>query len=419
MKRMKKLLAMLLTVTMTCALSVTPALARDETSGGDSGTTSTEGSSGGDSGTTSTEGSSQGSEGSTDTSGFSSTGIHQLKFVKILKAAAGSAVTNETFTFTMTPATQADIDKATAAGNTASYTVHPGLGSGLTATVQTNQGVTPDVATTLSDYDTTGVEYTTYFNLDDIDFSDAATGVYRYNVVETNERTDYMTVGGEQFTVDLYVDQDHKVIYTVAMNSAYQKEPIVFTNTLQTTNVTIEKKVTGNMLTTADQTTKEFTFKMQIPEGGDTLYLSEGATFSYTKYDKNGQIGTGTITVRGDKKDDPSTYTNEFTLKNGEKIVFNNIPNKMIFACYEVEDSDFSVSYNYKVGNLDENVAQNSKGRYFESGAADNVLTFTNTKIDKVDSGIILDIMPYIAVILIVAAAGVTTILAKRRRITK
>jgi hypothetical protein len=224
-----------------------------------------------------------------------------------------------------------------------------------------------------------------------------------------------MTVGGEQFIVDLFVDQNQHVVYAKSMTNAYKKKPIVFTNTLQTTNVTIEKEVTGNMLTNADQTTKEFTFKMQIPEGGDTLVLSEGATFSYTKYNGNNQIGTGTITVGGSKTDGASSYTNEFTLKNGERIVFNNIPIKMIFACYEVEDSDFSVSYEYTSGNLDEKVAHNSTGTYFTSDVADNVLTFTNTKVDKVDSGIILDIMPYIAVILIVAAAGVTTILAKRR----
>lgn len=397
---------MLLTVTMTCALSVTPAFAADE------GTTDTEKTEQ-DSGNEGEGGS--GSEGKTSTIGDGSTAIHHLDFVKILEAAAGSAVTDETFTFTMTPATQEDINKAVAAGNTASYTVNPGVGSGLTATVTTNQGDTPDVATTLSDYNTTGVEYTTYFDLDDINLSDAETGIYRYNVVETNERTDYMTVGGEQFIVDLYVDQNQHVVYAKSMTNAYQKEPIVFTNTLQTTNVTIEKKVTGNMLTTADQTTKEFTFKMQIPEGGDTLVLSEGATFSYTKYNGNNQIGTGTITVGGSKTDGASSYTNEFTLKNGERIVFNNIPIKMIFACYEVEDSDFSVSYEYTSGNLDEKVAHNSTGTYFTSDVADNVLTFTNTKVDKVDSGIILDIMPYIAVILIVAAAGVTTILAKRK----
>jgi hypothetical protein len=416
MKRMKKFLAMLLTVTMTCALSVTPAFAADE---GTTDTGKTEQDSGnegegGSEGGSGNEGGS-GSEGKTSTIGDGSTAIHHLDFVKILEAAAGSAVTDETFTFTMTPATQEDINKAVAAGNTASYTVNPGLGSGLTATVTTNQGDTPDVATTLSDYNTTGVEYTTYFDLDDINLSYAETGIYRYNVVETNERTDYMTVGGEQFIVDLYVDQNQHVVYAKSMTNAYQKEPIVFTNTLQTTNVTIEKKVTGNMLTTADRTTKEFTFKMQIPEGGDTLVLSEGATFSYTKYNGNNQIGTGTITVGGSKTDGASSYTNEFTLKNGERIVFNNIPIKMIFACYEVEDSDFSVSYEYTSGNLDEKVAHNSTGTYFTSDVADNVLTFTNTKVDKVDSGIILDIMPYIAVILIVAAAGVTTILAKRR----
>jgi hypothetical protein len=194
------------------------------------------------------------------------------------------------------------------------------------------------------------------------------------------------------------------------------KAPIVFKNSLQLTNITIEKKVAGNMLSTADQTTKEFTFKMQIPEGGVELNLTKNSTFTYTKYLRDGTTTTGTITVDGDKGAADSTYlaSNTFTLKNGEKVVFSNIPIGMIFECREVADSDFSISYEYKSGNLDASVEGNPT-TYFTSYASDNVLTFTNTKVDKVDTGIILDIMPYVVVIMIVAAAGVTTILAKRR----
>jgi hypothetical protein len=412
MKRMKKLLAMLLTVTMTCALSVTPALARDETSGGDSGTTSTEGSSGE-------------SETPTSTIGDGSTVIDKLEFVKIFVAPVDSAVTTQTFTFTMTPVTSAEI---AASGATESYTVNPGEpGSGengvLTATVTTNQGTTADKATTLSDYNTTGVKYTTSFNLNEIDFSDSATGIYRYTVVETTEGSEHMSVGNETYTVDLYVDQNHHVVWAKSVNAnTKQKAPIVFKNTLHFTSVTIKKVVTGNMLTNADQETKEFTFKMQIPEGGDALTLSRGATFTYTKYDNtNTKISTGEITVAGDKGDADSTYlgSNQFTLKNGESIVFdNNIPVGMIFECREVADSDYTITYEYAAGSTPATGEGNPRS-YFTSTAANNVLTFTNTKVDKVDSGIVLDIMPYIAVILIVAAAGVTTILAKRRRITK
>jgi hypothetical protein len=403
MKRMKKLLAMLLTVTMTCALSVTPALARDgdgETSG--SGSTTESGTT---TGTTTTP--------ATTTSGKYGNGkdaVTSIPFVKVLEAPEGSAVTNEDFTFTMTPASS-----EVATGQVDSYNVYPGVGTTQTVTISTNDGKV-DKAAELEAYDTTGVAYTGAFDLTGLTFEKNKIGVYRYLVEETkgenSAEKSHLTLGGEKFIVDLYVDNDGKIVYAQATNrNTKDKAPIVFHNTLQFTSIKITKKVEGSLLEDTDKA-KEFTFQMKIPAGGVALHLTEGAKFAYTKYNQDSSTTDGAIIVGGEIGNDDGWNT--FTLKDGESIVFDkNIPIGMIFYVKENAADKFSISYTYECGNSKATVQGNPES-YLTSTSSDNILTFINTR-EEVNTGIVLDIMPYIAVILIVAAAGVTTILAKRR----
>jgi hypothetical protein len=414
MKKMRKLLAMLLTVTMTCALSVTPAFARE----GDD-----------DQGGTTQSGSTAQSESTGTTSNAGKTGdgktaLTTLSFVKVVDAPAGAQMTNETFTFTMTPDSTANGEELKG-----DMKVWPGVvpsgQENLTTSVSTNQNGITDVASTITGYEsddiTSGVVYNVSFDLSGLDFSEHGRAVYRYTVVETNDDKSHMTTGGEEYTVDLYVNQDGDIVYEQAINNnSKAKVPIVFKNHLQTTNVTIQKEVKGNLLSQADQETKDFTFVMQIPEGGVELNLTAGAKFKYTKYDRENNETTGYITVGGDQGDAEADWPkdNTFTLKNGEKIVLENIPLGMIFMCKETTESSsgFVVSYSHTSGTYKDKADGNPKT--YLTTRSNDVVTFTNTK-EEVDTGIILDIMPYVAVILIVAAAGVTTILAKKRRMVR
>jgi hypothetical protein len=414
MKKMRKLLAMLLTVTMTCALSVTPAFARDGDDSGDN--------------TTQSESTAQSeSTGTTTTAGKTGNGtdpLTTLSFVKLVNAPVGARITNETFTFTMTPDSTANGEELKG-----DMQVWPGVvpsgQENLTTSVSTNQDGITDVASTITGYEsesvTSGVAYPVSFDLSGLDFSEHGRAVYRYTVIETNPDKNHITKGGKVYTVDLYVDEEGKIVYEQAINkNTNAKVPIIFTNKLQTTSVTIKKVVEGNLLSEEDKTTKDFTFVMQIPEGGVDLNLTAGATFKYTKYDRDNNETTGYITVGGDQGDAETDWpaSNTFTLKNGERVVFENIPIGMIFMCKETAASGFSVSYSHTAaGGSFNDEAEGNPTDYITTRGNDEV-TFTNTK-EEVDTGIILDIMPYVAVILIVAAAGVTTILAKKRRMVR
>lgn len=149
------------------------------------------------------------------------------------------------------------------------------------------------------------------------------------------------------------------------------------------------KNVTGNMGDTSAY------FKVTV-----TLTGENGKTYA------NSYAVTG-----GSKTDNPNTIAigtaTEFYLKNGETITIANLPYGVTYTV--VEDDYTSVE---KGGYEEASYTWSDEGKEIDS--ASDTVTITNNKGTTVDTGIILDSMPYMA-LLAVAALGMGAVVLRKR----
>lgn len=128
----------------------------------------------------------------------------------------------------------------------------------------------------------------------------------------------------------------------------------------------------------------EFTVKLTGETGktyADSFAVSGG---SYTNNPKSIKLGEDTT----------------FLLKHGDTITIANLP-------YDVE---YTVTENPAAG-----YTTTSAGEQGTINAAEQTAAFTNTKTGTVDTGVVLNNMPYILV-LAVLAAGVAVFIIRKRR---
>lgn len=168
---------------------------------------------------------------------------------------------------------------------------------------------------------------------------------------------------------------------------------------------TVTKKVKGNM----SDRQKEFNFKVTFENttGKTTIPTMkvDGKAF--------GTEGIETLTWTANK----ATY--EFTLKHNQTAEFTNVPYGMKVSVVELDDNkaaltgntngEYAVEYNTDANGVKLG-SDETKGEK-PSGAAE----ITNTSTVNVNTGVILDNAPYIALLTIVAAGAVVMIIKKRR----
>lgn len=157
-----------------------------------------------------------------------------------------------------------------------------------------------------------------------------------------------------------------------------------------------------------------------VTMGTDTIYLYGKWTFerktttvTITKL-VNGNMGNWgeefTFTVSG------NTYTEEvttFKLKHNEsKELTVNIGDEVTVT--ETE-SGYSVSYEITAEGYTPVSGSGNSVTYTVTSAADQTITFTNTHEVTLDTGVLLDTLPYI-IILVIVAAGAVLMLKKRSR---
>ena len=137
-----------------------------------------------------------------------------------------------------------------------------------------------------------------------------------------------------------------------------------------------------------------------------------------------GQTVNGTITMKVASQEavalspvwgtDNTYTTNVFTMKHGESATFANVPKGVTVVVDEMNgndavaaDSDFTVNGNtYHVAYEHKSVTMTNEN------ATAKVINRSTT---NVDTGVILDNAPYIALLTIVAAGAVVMIMKKRR----
>jgi hypothetical protein len=414
MRKFKKLLTMLLSATMVCSLSAAPISAgAADSSKGSYGDMSAE-------------------------LAEDDPGLTTLNFQKFFEVGEGVSVPGVKFDFTMTPDTSVE-DGATEN----KLNLYPGvdLGDGGSASITfTSQDVSTkytasgipglNKGTTITDV--YGVLKSATFDLSDADFTDVPVGVYRYEVNEVvdadNQSAGTITYDskGSRY-VDLYVNGDGKVCYIQAYIKNSQNEltksPIVFDNQCNTTALQIKKTVTGNMI----DNNKEFSFYVKIPTGGTHItleenqdmnaYIQRGDTKIYldgTTTDDEGNTRPQVLVhgnmVNNDTEDSDDDYC-EVKLKNGDILVIPGITAGMVFYAKEAEYSDYTTTYSFNGANYQEG---NDPNQMFTTGKGTNILNFVNDK-ESTDTGIVLDVMPYVVIVL-VAAAGILLFVFRKRR---
>jgi hypothetical protein len=396
MKKFKKLLSMLLATTMVCGFNAVPALA-------------------------------EGQDPVAGRTGDGDTALTELDFKKILVADSGTTLPVVEFSFNMVP-------DSSAKGTVDGYTLQPGpslTNSTVTYAVNENSSITED-----SETGWTGVVINGKFDLSGL-FTTTDTGMYRYTVSEDTSDTQkekYQTINYDEsktYIVDLYV-KEGDIIYIQARDIGVNgddkgentlkpgtKAPIIFKNSLTTISVKIKKIIEGKM---ANATTP-YDFQIKIPAGGDAMDLNAGTKIKYHKEDANGQKIAGsdsTFTVGGEKTDDKGW--NDFTLKANESIVLDGITAGMIL---DVKEDAKYASEGYTTswvlttnGNVPDEktkfTAGNDTGWVTTVKGGTNTVTFKNAK-EIADTGIVLDIMPYVVVVLLAAGCAVLLIAKKRR----
>ena len=171
---------------------------------------------------------------------------------------------------------------------------------------------------------------------------------------------------------------------------------------------TVKKLVKGNM----SDRQKEFNFKV-------TFEKAENATIPGIKLGNDTlELTTwNDITTPSGEKKKVATY--EFTLTHGGEKKFENIPYGVTVSVVELTDNkDDLTNTNGKLTNGEYEVTykdNSNAATEINKGNASVTATIINASTVNVNTGVILDNAPYIALLTIVAAGAVVMIMKKRR----
>lgn len=228
----------------------------------------------------------------------------------------------------------------------------------------------------------------------------SAVGIYEYTLKEVAGSNAGVGYYGSNITLVVTVANDGDNTKRVAAvhveakgENGFDSSTKVgsFENTYSANTLSVSKTVDGNM---ADKG-KYFIFKVKLE--GDTTKTYQNVTVSETSNYAN----PTTIAVDG------TEYT--FYLRHNETIEFGNIPKGVT---YTVEESDYTADgYTTKIGN---DVKREATGTIGENASS---VAFTNIKGGTIDTGVMLDSLPYMLILAVVAVTGTALIFKKRTNI--
>lgn len=298
-----------------------------------------------------------------------------------------------TFQFTIgsgTPVDATEESDAIYAGPEGGAYFAEGAGSILSAPADSDIGATTVTAGTTS-ISINGSKFT-------------APGIYRYVVKETAGSYEGVAYSTETKYFDVYVNSNNEVYsYTFTdMAEPRKKDDGVFINeygvgdsddTLH--NLTVKKNVAGNQGNTA----QEFSFTIGVT--GVT-----GEKYYVILKDKDNQQ-TGSITL-------VSGNTATISLSHEETAVIYGLSAS---DSYTVEETDYSADgYNTTI-TIDGVVAEADDVKEGQTTQKDVTVKFTNKKEVTTPTGLVMDIAPYL--LMVVAAAVLAVVFLRKRRIAE
>ena len=223
-------------------------------------------------------------------------------------------------------------------------------------------------------------------------------GVYTYTLREVNNGAVGVTYWATDITLVVSVQNgDDGKIYVAAVhcetpvdvNNANGTKTDTLTNTYSAGGLKINKAVAGNL----GDRDRFFNFSVTLTAPGTT---------------------TAPVKVTGGSAEDNPTaldfsasaeQTVTFKLKHGETLSFGNLPYGTTFS-YEETDAD-SDGYETEYSDDEQTGAIN---------AAEKLLVTTNTKNGVIDTGVLLDNLPYIAGIAAIVLCGAAFLIVRKRR---
>lgn len=228
------------------------------------------------------------------------------------------------------------------------------------------------------------------------------TGVYEYTLKEVANNYAGVTYFGN--TIRLVVSVVNGGNNTLRVAAVHTEgvgadgEPLpksdTFTNTYTANSITVSKVVLG----TLGDKTKDFKFTIDFEKAENE---KAPTAITYTVNDN-----TKTVVFGDDGK-----ASVEFTLRHDQSLSFVNVPAGVKYTV--TEDDYTNAGYTTELY-LTDGETRTTGEKTMGADAAD--ITFRNIKDGTIDTGVILDNAPYIALLAIVAIGGVALMLNKRRR---
>ncbi len=285
----------------------------------------------------------------------------------------------ETFTFRFSNGRVTDAAKGTVAPPIPDSSVTFAAGEATSA------GDTNNVAVALSDIDWPSV------------------GIYTYDVKEVAGSTPGVTYSEQilRLKVTVAYDENTQTYYTAFVtmnlvdadgNGQTDVKTGAFENTYSAGSLSVSKTVTGNM----GDHSKYFAINVTLTgEAGKTYAASYTVTGGSKLTDGTTDAATASISVDG--------QSHTFYLKHGDTLTIHNLP---YGVTYEVTEE------NYTGDGYTTTHAFSDDAKKIDT--ASDTVTVTNNKEATVDTGIVLDSLPYV-LLLVLSIGGAVLFLLKRR----
>ena len=283
--------------------------------------------------------------------------------------------------------------------------------------------VTPAVedypAITVGDNNTFAVdgttnEYTIPVNVPDAsEYQTLGAGRYHYTVVETDPQDDpsqAVTYSTKTFNVDVYAyfTEDgfirEAVIYSgeeVTDGSNPTTKEDAFANEYKVGALKVGKTIVGNL---ADPD-KEFSITVTL--------TSDNTVANDLVLDKTGGGEVTGAVAKGEK-----SYEFEVTVKGGQYIQINNIPDGVNYTVVENDITNITAAQQLEEANNTEAYTiegQVTSATALAAGTTATEVTITNTKEIEIPEGIALDTVPYV-LIMVLALIGLAVAARKREQ---
>ena len=232
-------------------------------------------------------------------------------------------------------------------------------------------------------------------------------GVFTYTLKELAGDTKGVTYDPATFVVTVYVFQGETGLETevtvhdasVAQSKENKNKLDSIDNTYSAGTLTVKKVVKGSLGDKSEDNKFTMTVTFEKPTTG---------TVSSEIIMKTNGIETGRFVPEWNAD---GKYTKTIEIAHEDNVTFENIP---YGVTYTVVENDYTgEEYGYQAAKYD--AVDNNNGEKGTIDSASETVTVTNVKEGTVDTGVILDNAPYIALMMVVVAGAAVMIIKKRR----